>query len=611
MRSSATVLPRMMFLVLMMILSVVQILPEGTKAAPSIILTFPENERSYNFTTIEANWTVEDPVGNISNDYSLDLAPFISTGSNTSVLFEDLAEGYHDLSVRCRNGNGEETMISISFRIDTFPPDVQFTQAGRLYTNLDPVMIEWSSSDKGSGVDHVKTRLDGGEWIEKGNTNREIVKLQTEGEHIFEVMSFDKAGNHATISKEIVLDTERPELSLVSPVDGGSMNSSTIQVSWTGGDDMSGISYYELQLDSTTPETFQTPGTFEYQSIADGRHEVRLSAFDRAGNIRTVTASITIDTFAPYVVQYYPQGHEVEIGSPIWIATSESLVEGSVEVTVEGLEGNVTINDGQIGFEWNGSLEYGKEYVVRVSGRDRAGNWLQPFVWNFTTTDIGWVSGVVVDQFGNFLTNLRVNLENNQSDRTGRDGVFNISAPAGKYLLNITRVGYLEFNATVDIFPGSATDLGWITLEPVPSNGNGEKERTIMLLLVSILVVVFLIFLMVAVYVWRRHQTHGISHDDREQMVEILQHFDVATRIHEVDCYEILGVGRNASSKEIKSAYRKLAGKYHPDKAMHTEDFDEELAHRKMKETNAAKSILMDEEKRDLQDRILKVTGRY
>lgn len=31
------------------------------------------------------------------------------------------------------------------------------------------------------------------------------------------------------------------------------------------------------------------------------------------------------------------------------------------------------------------------------------------------------------------------------------------------------------------------------------------------------------------------------------------------------DCYDVLGIKKNATDKEIKSAYRKLAKKYHPD----------------------------------------------
>lgn len=49
------------------------------------------------------------------------------------------------------------------------------------------------------------------------------------------------------------------------------------------------------------------------------------------------------------------------------------------------------------------------------------------------------------------------------------------------------------------------------------------------------------------------------------------------------DPYEVLGVSRNASEDEIKSAYRRLAKKYHPD--LHPGDAE---CARKMNEVNAA-----------------------
>jgi molecular chaperone DnaJ len=64
------------------------------------------------------------------------------------------------------------------------------------------------------------------------------------------------------------------------------------------------------------------------------------------------------------------------------------------------------------------------------------------------------------------------------------------------------------------------------------------------------------------------------------------------------DYYEVLGVARNADDQQIKSAYRKLALQYHPDRNQGNKDAEE-----KFKEAAEAYAILSDSEKRSRYDR--------
>jgi molecular chaperone DnaJ len=63
------------------------------------------------------------------------------------------------------------------------------------------------------------------------------------------------------------------------------------------------------------------------------------------------------------------------------------------------------------------------------------------------------------------------------------------------------------------------------------------------------------------------------------------------------DCYEVLGVSKNATAAEIKKAYRKLALKYHPDK-----NEGDTAAEEKFKEAAESYEILSDADKKTRYD---------
>jgi curved DNA-binding protein len=64
------------------------------------------------------------------------------------------------------------------------------------------------------------------------------------------------------------------------------------------------------------------------------------------------------------------------------------------------------------------------------------------------------------------------------------------------------------------------------------------------------------------------------------------------------DYYRILGVNRNASEREVKQAYRRLARQYHPDV-----NPGDKSAEAKFKEINEAYEVLSDKEKRQKYDK--------
>ncbi len=72
----------------------------------------------------------------------------------------------------------------------------------------------------------------------------------------------------------------------------------------------------------------------------------------------------------------------------------------------------------------------------------------------------------------------------------------------------------------------------------------------------------------------------------------------MSSRVSKADYYEVLGVSRDANDQELKSAYRKLALKYHPDR-----NPGDQASEEKFKEASEAYQVLCDADKRAAYDR--------
>ena len=75
--------------------------------------------------------------------------------------------------------------------------------------------------------------------------------------------------------------------------------------------------------------------------------------------------------------------------------------------------------------------------------------------------------------------------------------------------------------------------------------------------------------------------------------------------------YGMLGVSKQATTDELKKAFRSLALKYHPDKCQGlATDAERAAAEKKFKQINEAYATLSDEKKRREYDQTLRYNGR-
>lgn len=202
----------------------------------------------------------------------------------------ELTEGAHTFNVSVFDAWGHLSWLEYTLTIDTEGPPLSVTSPDYDLTRVAAATLAGTTEANATvTVNGTPVAVDASGTFSVG------VSL-VEGANAFTVVATDAAGNGASVTKWVTLDTIAPSLTVSTPTAGQRFNSTAVTVSGTAEVDA------EVTVNGVVADLSSTGAWSVSLALADGAHTITVRAVDAAGNAATITrSSVTIDTHAPSV----------------------------------------------------------------------------------------------------------------------------------------------------------------------------------------------------------------------------------------------------------------------------------------------------------------------
>ncbi len=206
-------------------------------------------------------------------------------------------------------------------------------------------------------------------------TSPYAINALVQGGHVVVVRAFDLAGNSATATVNITVDTTAPNVEILSPANGYLNTTGSITITWTGNDTDSGIDHYEVSWEGMTP-TIVPAGTLAYTftGLSDGSHVLTVTAYDKVGLSATDTVTVTVDALPPSLTITSPSQDEFVNASDVTVTWSGSDAGTGIAYYVAGIEDLVFFNTTNSSCTFHDLAD--GIYTLLVSAYDHLGNYV-------------------------------------------------------------------------------------------------------------------------------------------------------------------------------------------------------------------------------------------
>ena len=250
-------------------------------------------------------WTQSSTIlltGRVGNGPGLSLSLGGKSVALTADAFQQtmpLAEGTQTLSFVLADSLGRQTTQSLTIYKDSTPPQIAITSptAGQYLTVSTFNMVVSGGSDP-----QLWWSFNGDPW-QAGLVNPEVQSYTlADGFYNYTVQAQDRSGNLSTMATvSFCVDTKPPVPFTIGANVSGWTNNNRPTITFATTDATSGIDHYMCSIDSGAPTTITSP--YQLPTLADGVHQVQVTAFDKAGNTTAESITLEIDVTPPAAVQ--------------------------------------------------------------------------------------------------------------------------------------------------------------------------------------------------------------------------------------------------------------------------------------------------------------------
>ena len=358
---------------------------------PTVSITAPVGGALLNgTTTVTANAT--DSVGVTGVQFKLDgtnlgsvvtgAGPVYSTSWNAATA----TNGPHTLTAVATDAAGNTASSSVSVTVDTVPPTVSMTApiSGAL---LNKTITVTANATDSAGITGVQFKLDGsnlGSVVTGSGPGYNIswnAAAATNGPHTLTALATDAAGNTASSSVSVTVDTTPPALSMITPANGAYLNGITaVTVNAT---DSVGVTGVQFKLDGANLGAVVTGAGPAYSVVwnaaaaGNGSHTLTAVATDAAGNTASSSVSVTVSTIPP-VISLTAPGSGAAVNGVITVTANaaDSIPLASVQFQLDGANlGSAVAGPGPAySFTWDTTTVPDGPHTLTAVAVDAAGN---------------------------------------------------------------------------------------------------------------------------------------------------------------------------------------------------------------------------------------------